>query len=87
MGKPERRMRRALGASKVPAGAENALGVIQTLPDLIQGLVSANKTLTDEQAKLKDIIGDILQEHENQLTDLQKRIESLESKLGDDNGQ
>jgi hypothetical protein len=78
MGKPERRMRRASGATKPSPDHAQALHNLKALPELIQGIVDANKVLTDEQAKLKEIIGDILQEHENEITDLKKRIEALE---------
>lgn len=79
MGKPERKLKRASGVSKPPAIALSALNNLQALPELIQGIVLANKKLTDEQSKLKEIIGDILQEHENELADLKKRLEALEA--------
>jgi uncharacterized protein involved in exopolysaccharide biosynthesis len=84
MGKPERRMKRAtaydkfLKSAQPPTEHAQALSNLKALPELIQGIVDANKVLTEEQARLKEIIGDILQEHETQLEALKARLDALE---------
>ena len=83
MGKADRKMKRKNVVSAKSPLTKKSLAEMQKLPELVEEILKANETLSDENDRIKKVVGEILEEHANKIAALERKVLNLELNSGD----
>ena len=83
MGKPDRKLKRKHAQASQSSLTRQSVLELQKLPGILESMIDANKKLTDENARIQEAVGEILEEHANKISALEKKVLNLELNSGD----
>jgi regulator of replication initiation timing len=84
MGKADRKLKRRNAAPSTKALTKQSVLELQKLPAHLEDIIKANEQLTDENERIKEVIGEVLEEHANKIASLEREVKALKGDQDDD---